>query len=264
MLYQGVLTKMETEFSNPIHYFLVLENDVLNMNQLLNKTLTVTFIKYQCLNCSIEAPIFRQGFCKSCFFELPQAADWIMRPELSKAHLNIEDRDLDYEKRVQLQPHVVYLANSSNVKVGVTRKTQVPTRWIDQGAKEALEIVEVPNRYLAGVTEVALKKYVSDKTNWREMLKGTAVDESLEDWRQRLLVHIPEETKSYFLANQKPLAIEFPVHQHPEKPKSLNLSKTPVYSGVLKGIKGQYLIFEDNTVFNVRSNEGLVIGLDVS
>ena len=264
MLYQGVLTKMETEFSTPIQYFLVLENDILNMNQLLNKTLTLSFIKYQCLNCSIEAPIFRQGFCKSCFFELPQAADWIMRPELSKAHLNIEDRDLDYEKRVQLQPHIVYLANSSNVKVGVTRKTQVPTRWIDQGAKEALEIVEVPNRYLAGVTEVALKKYVSDKTNWREMLKGTAVDESLEDWRQRLSVHIPEETKSYFLANQKPLGIEFPGHQHPEKPQSLNLSKTPVYSGVLKGIKGQYLIFEDNTVFNVRSNEGLVIGLDVS
>ena len=264
MLYQGVLTKMKTEFSKPIQYFLVLENDVLNMNQLLNKTLTISFVKYQCLNCSIEAPIFRQGFCKSCFFELPQAADWIMRPELSKAHLNIEDRDLEYEKRVQLQPHIVYLANSSNLKVGVTRKTQVPTRWIDQGAQEALEIVEVPNRYLAGLTEVALKKYVSDKTNWREMLKGTASYESLEDWRQRLSVHIPEETKPYFLANQKPLGIEFPVHQHPEKPQSLNLSKTPVYSGVLKGIKGQYLIFEDNTVFNVRSNEGLVVGLDVS
>ena len=264
MLYQGVLTKMETEFSTPIQYFLVLENDILNMNQLLNKTLTLFFFFFQCLTGSIEAPFFGQGFWKCCFFELPQAADWIMRPELSKAHLNIEDRDLDYEKRVQLQPHIVYLANSSNVKVGVTRKTQVPTRWIDQGAKEALEILEVPNRYLAGLTEVALKKYVNDKTNWREMLKGTAVDESLEDWRQRLSVHIPEETKSYFLANQKPLGIQFPVNQHPEKPQSLKLSKTPVYSGVLKGIKGQYLIFEDNTVFNIRSNEGLVIGLDVS
>ena len=173
MLYQGVLTKMETEFSQPIQYFLILENEVLNMNQLLNKTLTLSFVKYQCLSCSSAAPIFRQGFCKSCFFELPQAADWVMRPELSKAHLDQEERDLDYEKRVQLQPHIVYLANSSNVKVGVTRKTQVPTRWIDQGAQEALEIVEVPNRYLAGVTEVALKNYVSDKTNWREMLKGT-------------------------------------------------------------------------------------------
>jgi len=171
---------------------------------------------------------------------------------------------LDYEKRVQLQPHIVYLANSSNVKVGVTRKTQVPTRWIDQGAQEALEIVEVPNRYLAGITEVALKKYVSDKTNWREMLKGSAPDENLEDWRHRLEPYIPEETKAYFLANQKTLKLEFPVQNYPEKPKSLNLTKTPVYSGVLKGLKGQYLIFEDNTVFNVRSNEGLVVGLNIS
>lgn len=105
------------------------------------------------------------------FFEIPSAGDWIMRPELSTAHLDKEDRDLDYEKRVQLQPHVVYLANSSNVKVGVTRKSQIPTRWIDQGAHEAIEIVEVPNRYLAGITEVSLKEYVADKTNWRNMLK---------------------------------------------------------------------------------------------
>ena len=263
-MFEGTLKKMRTEKEDPINYFLDMEEGFLHMNQCLGKTIQIQHTGSQCLNCNQSFPVFRQGFCKSCFFELPQAADWIMRPELSKAHLNIEDRDLDYEKRVQLQPHIVYLANSSNVKVGVTRKTQVPTRWIDQGAQQALEIVEVPNRYLAGLTEVALKKYVSDKTNWREMLKGTASYESLEDWRQRLSVHIPEETKPYFLANQKPLGIEFPVHQHPEKPQSLNLSKTPVYSGVLKGIKGQYLIFEDNTVFNVRSNEGLVVGLDVS
>jgi hypothetical protein len=264
MLYQGVLTKMETEFSQPVQYFLVLNNDILNMNQLLNKNLTLSFQGYECLNCSTDSPIFRQGFCKMCFFELPQAADWIMRPELSKAHLNKEDRDLEFEKRVQLQPHIVYLANSSNVKVGVTRKTQVPTRWIDQGAQQALEIVEVPNRYLAGITEVALKKYISDKTNWREMLKGINDDDSLEDWRHRLSKYIPEETKPFFLPNQKPLEIEFPVYQYPNKPQSLNLKKTPVYSGVLQGIKGQYLIFEDNTVFNVRSNEGLVIGLDIA
>ena len=105
---------------------------------------------------------------------------------------------------------------------------------------------------------------MSDKTNWREMLKGTATAENLEDWRQRLEPYIPEETKPYFLANQNALKLEFPVHKYPEKPKSLNLSKTPVYSGVLKGIKGQYLIFEDSTVFNIRSNEGLVIGLNIS
>ena len=111
-----------------------------------------------------------------CYTKLLRA-DWVMRPELSTAHLNKEDRDLEYEKKVQLQPHIVYLANSSNVKVGVTRKSQVPTRWIDQGAHEAIEIIEVPNRYLAGITEVALKDYVSDKTNWRTMLKNDIKDE---------------------------------------------------------------------------------------
>ena len=153
MFYQGVLTKMETELAQPIQYYLVFENDFIHMNQLLNKRISIQHIGYQCLNCGLNKPIYRQGFCKSCFFDIPQAADWIMRPELSTAHLDKEDRDLAYEKKVQLQPHIVYLANSSNVKVGVTRKSQVPTRWIDQGAHEAIEIVEVPNRYLAGITE---------------------------------------------------------------------------------------------------------------
>ena len=134
----------------------------------------------------IEKEIYRQGFCKNCFFDIPSAGDWIMRPELSKAHLGIEDRNLDYETSVQLTPHIVYLANSSNVKVGVTRKTQVPTRWIDQGAHAAIEIVEVPNRYLAGITEVALKNHVADKTNWRKMLKNDIEDVNLIEWREKL------------------------------------------------------------------------------
>ncbi len=263
MTYQGVLTKMTTEFSQPIQYYLIFENDFINMNQLLNKSITIQFVGYQCLNCNLNKPIYRQGFCKSCFFDIPQAADWIMRPELSTAHLDKEDRDLEYEKKVQLQPHIVYLANSSNIKVGVTRKTQVPTRWIDQGAHEAIEIVEVPNRYLAGITEVALKDYVADKTNWRTMLKNEIVDENLVDWRDRLKQYIPEEARDYFIASNTETNIEFPVLQYPEKPKSLNLEKTPNYQGVLKGIKGQYLIFEDETVFNIRSNEGFVIALSV-
>ena len=263
MNYQGVLTKMETEFSQPIQYYLVFENDFLNMNQLLNKTITMQFVKYQCLNCGLNKPIYRQGFDKQCFFDVPQAADWIMRPELSTAHLDKEDRDLAFEKKVQLQPHIVYLANSSNVKVGVTRKQQVPTRWIDQGAHEAIEIVEVPNRYLAGITEVALKDYVADKTNWRKMLKNDIEDENLVEWRERLKQYIPNEAIDYFIESNTETNIEFPVYKYPEKPKSLNLSKTPHYSGKLVGIKGQYFIFEDNIVFNVRANEGLVVELSV-
>ncbi|MFT6136173.1 MAG: hypothetical protein ACJAZM_002676 [Cyclobacteriaceae bacterium] len=193
---------------------------------------------------------------------MPQTADWIIRPELSKAHLDIEDRDLTFEKQVQLAPHIVYLALSSNVKVGVTRKNQVPTRWIDQGASAALEIIEVPNRYLAGIAEVALKAFVADKTNWRKMLKNDIEQEDLFAFRDKLSQYIPEEVKPYFLSeNKKKWELDFPVHRYPVKIKSLNLVKTPLFEGRLVGIKGQYLLFEDDTVFNVRGNEGSVVEL---
>ncbi len=263
MLYEGVLRKMKTEMGDPIQYFLVFENDFINFNQALNKNLTIEFIKFQCLNCGKDRPIYRQGFCKSCFFETPMAGEWIMKPELSTAHLDQEDRDLVFEKQMQLQPHIVYLANSSNVKVGVTRKAQVPTRWIDQGAHEAIEIVEVPNRYLAGITEVALKAHVSDKTSWQKMLKNDLEDVDLVAWRDKLKAHIPEETLDYFIASNSETQLKFPVLQYPEKVQSLNLGKTPSYTGVLKGIKGQYLIFEDNTVFNIRGHEGFYVGITI-
>lgn len=147
--------------------------------------------------------------------------------------------------------------------MGVTRKQQVPTRWIDQGAHEAIEIVEVPNRYLAGITEVALKEHVADKTNWRKMLKNDIEDESLITWRNKLKQFIPEEAMPYFIESNTETLINFPVTQYPTKPKSLNLIKTPTYTGTLVGIKGQYLIFEDETVFNVRSNEGLVVKIEI-
>ncbi len=263
MTYQGVLRKMETEFSNPIQYFLVFENDFITMNQLLQKRIKLEFVKYQCLNCGLDRPIYRQGFDKQCFYEVPQAADWVMRPELSTAHLGKEDRDLAFEKEAQLQPHIVYLANSSNVKVGVTRKSQVPTRWIDQGAHEAIEIVEVPNRYLAGITEVALKDHISDKTNWRTMLKNDIKDENLVEWRERLKGYVPDEVKDYIIESNTETNLEFPVHKYPEKPKSLNIVKSQSYTGTLVGVKGQYLIFEDDTVFNIRANEGLVVKIEV-
>lgn len=254
---------MMTENTDIIQYYLEMGDDFVNVNQLLNSDVELKFVKYECMNCHLEKEIYRQGFCKSCFFETPTAGDWIMRPELSTAHLGKEDRDLAYEKSIQLQPHIVYLANSSNVKVGVTRKQQVPTRWIDQGAHEAIEIVEVPNRYLAGITEVALKQYVADKTNWRKMLKNDIEDADLKEWQHKLRQYIPEEAQEYFIENNTETHINFPVHQYPEKPKSLNIVKEQSYTGKLVGIKGQYLIFEDQTVFNVRANEGLVVNINV-
>ncbi|UGU14758.1 DUF2797 domain-containing protein [Sinomicrobium kalidii] len=264
-MYQGVLIKMKTEFTAPINYYLVFKNSFIHMNQLLDRNVKLSFVSYECLNCHLDKPIYRQGFCKSCFYETASAGEWIMRPELSKAHLDQEDRDLDFEKKMQLQPHIVYLALSSDVKVGVTRKAQVPTRWIDQGAHQAIEVVEVPNRYLAGIAEVALKAHMSDKTNWRKMLTNNLTEADLVAEKDHLDDFLPEEVKPYYLdTNQKVYTLEYPVLQYPKKVKSLNLDKTPEYSGILKGIKGQYLIFEDNTVFNIRGSEGYVVDLTVN
>lgn len=265
MQYKGVLKKMKTELLNSVQYYLILEDDFLNINQLINKNITIRFDGYQCLCCGKEKKIFRQGHCYDCFFANASTGDWIMKPELSKAHLNIEDRDLEYEKKVQLQPHIVYLAVSSNLKVGVTRKNQVPTRWIDQGATEAIEIVEVPNRYMAGITEVALKEYVSDRTSWQKMLKNETEDVDLLKSRDNLFKYIPKEIESYTLKNNTKITkISYPVTQTLGSIKSLNLDKKDSYSGCLIGAKGQYLMFSDGTVFNVRSNEGYKVIIDIN
>jgi len=263
MTYQGVLQKMQTEFLSPIQYYLVFEDSFLNVNQLIGKEISISFEGYQCLNCGKQKKIFRQGYCYDCFMSSASVGDWIMRPELSTAHLDIEDRDLTYEKRVQLQPHIVYLALSSEVKVGVTRKTQVPTRWIDQGAVKAIPIVEVPNRYLAGITEVALKNHFSDKTSWQKMLKNNVPDADLIAERNSVLQWLPEEVKPYFAAEQKLYDIHFPIENYPVKINSLNIEKTPLFTGIVMGIKGQYVLFTDGTVFNVRSNEGYVVDIEV-
>ena len=186
-----------------------------------------------------------------------------MRPELSRAHFNEEDRDLEYEKKVQLQPHWVYLAVSSHLKVGVTRKSQIPTRWIDQGAHQAVGILEVPNRYLAGVGEVALKEHFSDKTNWRKMLQNEQEEVDWDNAINTAIDHLPKDLKPYLIRENEVSELQFPVLQYPEKVKSLNLEKENSYTGVLKGIKGQYLLFEDHTVYNIRSNEGTVVKISM-
>jgi len=183
---------------------------------------------------------------------------------LSTAHLDLEDRDLEYEKKVQLQPHIVYLALSSEIKVGVTRKTQVPTRWIDQGAVQAIPIVEVPNRYLAGITEVALKNHYADKTNWQKMLKNEVPEADLIKERMSLRYLIPKDVQEYFHPEKEDLyELHFPVLEYPKKVSSLNLDKVPNFSGKLMGIKGQYLIFQDGTVFNIRTFEGYVVKISL-
>ena len=263
-MFNGALKKMITEFDNPVNYFLDIGNDFIVFNSIIDNNITIEFDGYSCLSCGSSQVIYRQGYCKKCFFDLPSTADWVMRPEMSKAHLDIEERDLDYEKKVQLQPHVLYLAYTSEIKVGVTRKSQVPTRWIDQGATKAIQIIELPNRYLAGISEVKLKEFYKDKTNWRKMLKNSFNDIDLVNEKLKCLDQLPEEVKKHIKNDNQTLDIVYPLNKLPENPKSLNIVKTQKFSGKLTGIKGQYLIFENDTVFNIRSNEGIVVNITVN
>lgn len=259
-MFSGVLKKMVSEYGNEVIYYLNFENEFMVMNQFLDKKIKIIFNGYECLNCKSDEIIFRQGYCKKCFYDLPITGDWIMKPELSKAHLNIEDRNLEYEKKVQIQPHIIYLAFSSHLKVGVTRKSQLTTRWVDQGAHQAISLAEAPNRFLAGICEVELKSYYSDKTNWRKMLENNFETIDLKKEKDMAVQKIPEKIYSKLIPKtDAPLTINFPVLRIPEKVKSLNIVKENNFEGILKGIKGQYLIFEDNSVFNIRSNEGLQI-----
>lgn len=198
------------------------------------------------------------------FFESPSTAEWVIRPELSKAHLNVQDRDIDYEKRIQLQPHILYLSFTDDVKIGVTRKSQLPTRWIDQGAINAIEVAELPNRYLAGLCEVELKKYYKDKTNWRAMLKANKSEIDLSQEKLNAKKYLPSDLKKYYNSTSLVKEIAYPLENKLDSPKSINIKKLKEYKGKLIGIKGQYLIFEDQSVFNVRSNEGLVVEMELN
>jgi hypothetical protein len=261
MEYQSVLKRMPVELAEPVKYYLDMGDDFIILNHLIGKNLQVEFEKYQCLSCGEDLPVFSQGMCKTCYFESPHTGEWIMKPELSKAHLGIEDRDLNYEKEVQLQPHFVYLAKTSDIKVGVTRHSQIPSRWIDQGADEAMIIFETPNRFLAGQIEVFLKQYFTDKTGWQKMLKGVSTDKNLLEAKKQIEKNIPDEFQKYLKKETSPVKINYPIEHYPDKIKSINLNKTPHFDKKLIGIKGQYLIFEDGSVFNVRNHSGYVVNL---
>jgi hypothetical protein len=154
-----------------------------------------------------------------------------------------------------LTPHTVYLANSSGVKVGITRNNQVPTRWIDQGAVAALPIAEVPTRKDSGLLETYFKDFVSDKTNWRKMLKNDIEDIDLYEVRDQLFEDWPDHLNAEPLEMEEVVDIHYPVKEYPTQIKSFNLDKDPHVRGTLKGIKGQYLIF-DSGVINLRKYTG--------
>lgn len=264
MKFQGQILKMATQIGEPIQYYLNLSNDLLHLNQLFGKKTSIQHIGYQCVECGSNEAIFRMGFCKKCFFESPYASETILKPELSTAHLGIAERDLEVEKKIQLQPHIVYLAYTGEVKVGVTRESQIPTRWIDQGATFALPIARTENRYEAGVIEVELKKHLSDKTNWRKMLQNEHEEYSdLINFRDKIHKLFPKESNHFAINQDEIWKLDFP-YTTPEKINSFTLDKKPEFEGVLTGIKGQYLCFDQSNFINIRSHEGYVIELSIN
>ena len=193
------------------------------------------------------------------FKSSPLAVESIIRPELSKIHEGIALRDYDWEMKHHMQPHYVYLSKTAGVKVGVTRTTQIPTRWIDQGASEALIIAETPYRQAAGLIEISLKNHMSDRTNWRKMLQNDLVDDNLYDIRNELISLIDSELTQYVKKSETISEISFPVVKYPEKVKSIGLDKSPLIEEKLVGIKVQYLLFDNDTVFNVRKHTGYLV-----
>jgi hypothetical protein len=161
-----------------------------------------------------------------------------------------------------LQDHFVYLALSSGVKVGVTRASQIPTRWIDQGAWKVIRLARTPNRHLAGKIEVALKAHMSDKTIWRHMLTNKlASDIDLNAEKRKASSLLDQELSDYLIPDEEILELRYPVIQYPEKVKSLGFDKTKFIEATLAGIKGQYLIFDDGAVLNIRKHGGYLVDM---
>jgi len=265
MNYEGNLRKMRTELASPVQYSLPMNETPLLVNELIGQRLKLEFDgQINCVNCGrLTKKSFGQGFCYPCFIKSPQNSECIIHPEQCRAHLG-EGRDSEWEEKHHLQPHIVYLAQTDAIKVGVTRSTQVPTRWIDQGAWKAVPIAAVPYRYLAGVIEVALKSYFTDKTNWRRMLRNETNDElDLANFQQSVQNEIPDEFREYYTPETPVTEIAYPVMEYPNKVKSVLLSKQPRIEGRLIGIRGQYWIFGDGRVFNVRNHSGYYVAITI-
>jgi hypothetical protein len=190
----------------------------------------------------------------------PESSPCIINPELCEGHLG-KGRDVEWEKSNHVQPHFVYLAVASGLKVGVTRETQVPTRWIDQGASFAIKVAETPYRQLAGAIEVALKSHFTDKTNWQRMLKNEIGDYDLETEKWQIEELLPADLGQYMSEDDEIIEINYPVLHYPEKIKSMSFDKTPLIEGTLLGIKGQYLLFDGDRVINLRKYSGYHIDL---
>tara|TARA_B100001250_G_scaffold229248_1_gene196776 strand:+ start:87 stop:878 length:792 start_codon:yes stop_codon:yes gene_type:complete len=259
-MYQGIIHKMSTQHLNPIQYEFIVGDNNIPINQLINKRICLKWRgQVQCICGKLSSQFYRQNFCYKCYWNAPEASPSIFKPELCTADLGIEERDLAWEKNFQLAPHCIYLANSSGLKVGITRKKNELTRWMDQGAVQGMVIAEVPNRRLSGLIELELKKVISDRTNWRKMLSGVPASINLLEQKLKYLKYIPNELNKFLISDNKMIDINYPVSVYPTKIVSINFQKSSTIEGELLGIKGQYLLFDNDRVFNVRAHQGYIV-----
>lgn len=266
---QGTLAKMKTALGAPVSYRLPVGEDRLELNPLLGKRLKLSYSgQIFCTHCGRKTnKSFDQGYCYPCFRKLAQCDTCIVKPET--CHFQAGTcREPEWAQNFCFQGHTVYLSNSSGLKVGITRNDQVPTRWIDQGAVQAIPVFQVQNRLHSGLVEITLGKYVADKTRWQAMLKNQVDKLDMIAERDKLLQQCQLELDALrdqlgedaivFMADAQPIDIDFPVLEYPAKVVSLNFDKKPEVAGTLLGIKGQYLIF-DTGVINIRKYTGYEI-----
>jgi len=263
MSYCGQISKMLSTLEKPIYYQLPIGKDIININDLLNMKVTIKYNgEIKCIACDKKIyKTYMQGYCYPCFISLPQTSECVFKPHLCKAHEG-EARDMKWAQKNCLDTTYVYLSLTSNVKVGVTRHANIPSRWVDQGAHYAIKLAKTPNRYLAGMIEVELSKYISDRTKWRQMIQGKYDMINLLELKSELLSKIPKEYQEYIINEDELVKLEYPMMNIPEKIKSFNLDKNPELSGVLTGIKGQYIVIDNEFVLNVRKYTGYFISID--
>ena len=270
----GHLAKMDVQLAELVQYQLPLDDQRIPLNDLIGSNIAIEHVgDIHCIHCGRRSKkSFSQGYCYPCFTKLPQCDTCIMSPERCHFHHGT-CRDPEWGEKYCFTDHFVYLANSSGVKVGITRGTQLPTRWIDQGATQGLPIFRVQTRYQAGLIEDCIREHVADKTSWQKMLKGDAEPVELATIRDELMAKSEsglELLEQEFglqalqrLYSETTTEINFPVREFPEKVKSFNLDKQPLVEGLLKGIKCQYLIL-DSGVINIRKYTGYNVRFSAS
>ncbi|MDR1860137.1 MAG: DUF2797 domain-containing protein [Bacteroidales bacterium] len=260
--YHGNILKMEAEPANPVRYSLPIGDKFVDMNELLGRPIQLVCNgQINCIACGKRTKTsYGQGFCYNCFRSVPEADASVVHPEMSRAEFGIA-RDLEWAKANDLIPHYVYLAITGDVKVGVTREHQLPTRWLDQGAIQAIRLAKTPNRHIAGIIETFLKQHYHDITNWHDMLQNVIAHVDLLAEKDKAVSLLPTELQQYRDDNQTVAVFNYPVQYLPQKPVSLTFDKTPEISGTLTGIKGQYLLLDGNNALSIRRHNGYFIQL---